>query len=190
MKRQADAMDAQNKATQDKERARLSISGVDKPEFQIVGTFSAAPNSVPVLVHIFVTIDGISHAYDVDGFGQLRIEPIPDGKYVPSGVRLKLPHIIRFTETTPIRAPVTGLGEAPGVLTAGGGDFTYIPAALADDVREGRQSLRINGEIHYKDVFGNPHHTPFDYAWFVPGYNSTWRWIEGCHWMDQSGPST
>jgi hypothetical protein len=186
IKRQADLMAEQNKTVRDRERARISTLNPTKPDFKPVDSFFG-PEQVPVLIRIFVINDGDTRAFNAEVVGMLRIDPNSAGKFDPKGIGLDIPKIIRVGTENPVQVTVTGLGAMVGATTS---EFTIIPKALADDVREARKSLRIMGVIFYEDVFGDNHETPFNYLWEVPAYDSTGHWVEGCRWIDQSPPST
>ena len=186
IKRQADLMAEQNKTVRDRERARISTLEPSKPEFKPAGSFFGE-NNVPVVIRIPVINDSDTRAFNVEAVGMLRIDPNSAGKFDPNGITLNIPKIIRVGIEHPIEVTVTGMEPRVGVMTSG---FTIISKALADDVKEGRKSLRIMGVIFYEDVFGDSHETPFSYLWEVPAYDSTGEWVELCRWFDQSPKGT
>jgi hypothetical protein len=185
MKRQADALDEQNKTTRKRERARLLIQNVSKPEFGPPD--GLADGDIPVRIYIFVSNEGSTGAFNIKAVGAIRIEHGEfDGDFVePSWSTLDTPKII--TPSNGVNIAVTGMPIIPGCTPS---EFTMIPPDFAKDVIESNKHLRISGAIYYDDLFDDPHSTPFDYVWIVTDSDGTAHWQDNCRWFNRSPPGT
>jgi hypothetical protein len=178
--RQAALMEAQNRITQDKERARITIvfPPPDPPlnsQFAVdfIDTEDKETPQVLVTQEFCVINDGPTWAFDVTAIGTLTIEKVSDPLTVPAtGKRLEIARIIRNpTLKWPVESEL----------------FTFLCKSGLDEVATGKAFLFLVGSVSYKDVFGMEHETPFRYLWTVP--TSNWD-DDVAKWVDRSPTST
>jgi hypothetical protein len=176
MKRQADAMEKQNKIAQDRERAILVVRGPDTPD--MYPPMHILPNLITVVVRIFVANEGSSKAFNVRACGMLRIAPNLQGVHYQQGFEQEIPSIISPTVGEDfIRVTVTGMGPRTT-------DWVAINEATANNVRSGVEFLQISGAIVYDDLFGNHQQTLFRYIWRPFGNDSGGKWLDQSYWID------
>jgi hypothetical protein len=177
MTRQADAMEKQNKAMRDRERARITIVfPPDVPDFLHQSRFTLV-DETEVWMEMVVSLhnDGLSKAFNVRAWAgmviQYAVEP-----FVPEGKKgLSIPEVIRdATLENPVNIVVSQI------------------LSDSDVSRVENQSafLFLYGEISYDDVFGDQHRTPFRYLWNVDGFYEEGQWQDISSWENQSPTST
>jgi hypothetical protein len=123
--------------------------------------------SVPLQLFIDIINDGETKAFNVAASGYIRMEPIEVGQIWPShGEKLKIPKVIRRANAKkPVKISLSRFEFMTDVM---------VPRGDWEDVKNGDKPLHIVGKISYDDVFGNPHHTWFHYAWNVTKDNGNW----------------
>jgi hypothetical protein len=185
VKKQVELMAEQNKNAKDRERARLLIRRLDKPEIS---------ESLPILegmralrARVFVENLGRSRAYNVRAFGIVDIAQRESGGAHERGFQQNFPQIVDEGETLhPL--PLGGMGvETKGATM---GDFIAIDDETAERLREGEQFVKASGLLSYEDIFGDAHETPFQFVWNSTGDDDGGRWRLSAHWLDVSDRST
>jgi hypothetical protein len=144
MKRQADAMEAQNKIAQDRERARLVIRGPDIPE--IFPPHNLLPDLLTIVIRIFIANEGATKAFNTKAYGMLRIVDSLDGAPYLPGYQQSIPSTIDSTRGEDfIKVTVTGMGSSTN-------DWVAINQATANNIIGGIEFLQISGVVIYDDL--------------------------------------
>jgi hypothetical protein len=176
LKRQADAMDRQNKIAQDRERARLVIWG--RPAPPDIKPWIAPPY-MAVTVWLFVANEGATKAFNVKAFSILRIVRSPKGEQHEDGFLQDISSTIPNTD---------GKEDLPKITLTGMGskhaDFVAITEATAENIGNRTEFLQVSGNILYEDLFGNSHETPFQYVWIPWGNDIGDPWPDQSYWQD------
>jgi len=179
LKRQADALDRQNKAIRDKERARIAvIFPPEEPDF--VGqprlmVFEEPEIMLPIA--IAVHNEGPTKAFSVRAAAAFQFQE-KETIFAATEVMLaiSIPDVIRDED---LNNPVMLLVE------------TLVTAREVDALREGKLDFYVFGEITYVDVFGFQRKTPFRFLWDVQEYNESDGSLQFySSWRNESPPST
>jgi hypothetical protein len=178
--RQATLMEAQNKITKDKERARITIlfpppDAPLKNPFAVdyIGTEDKVIPQVFVTQEFCVINDGPTWAFDVTAIGELTVEQSSNPASVQiTGENLEILRIIRNpTLESPVELKLSA----------------FLDKGNFDKVAVGKAFLFLTGSVTYWDVFGTRHETPFRYLWTLP--TSNWE-DDQPRWIDHSPTST
>jgi hypothetical protein len=182
LKQQADAMDKQNKAIRDRERARLTlINPTDSPDF--VSPIRIIDDEPELYMEVGFAIhnDGASKAFNVRGWGGMVVQDTPEPFTIGNKKPLTIPTVIReATLEDPIHISVSE------VIT----DRDSKLAEAVDEDGDAKGFFFVYGEIIYDDVFGEKHRTPFRFLWDVVNYWEGQQWGDASSWVNQSPPST
>ena len=110
-------------------------------------------------IKLQVTQYGPTRARNVVGRGDVRItssiEP-PKMEHMPN---MGIPPIIDG-------APLVPTSHDCSI------DFISDDQSVLDDVQDEKRFVHLFGEVTYRDVFGDPHRTPFRYIWKIDSYEA------------------
>jgi hypothetical protein len=178
MVRQANAMDQQNKAVRDRERARISVKfPPGTPDFDSpwrIDGFDEPELMMNLCLEIFN--EGTSKAFDVRAVGMFQFQE-KESKFVAKEplLPINVPDVIRFED---IDTPI------PMVIE------TLITARDVDALKDAKLDFYVFGEVTYVDVFGYRRKTPFRFMWEVEEYEDVGG--QPCqyeHWTNDSPQS-
>jgi hypothetical protein len=183
MARQTDAMERQNTAARNRDRARLVVvHPPPDPDFSPTNrVVSWDENSRFLRLSIEVVNDGPMKAYEVQAFGLVSISDSREVEISPKNYySLVVPEIIGpVPEVSPTRISMVPFGDILGVS----------PTIIAN-IQGGRQFLRLVGDIRYTDHFGESCNTPFNFLWNAEGTTTSGFYANDAQWSDDSPPPT
>jgi hypothetical protein len=149
MKRQADLMEQQNKATRDKERARIMVS-VSRLEKLHIGI---DPGN-----RIFIHVENVGPTQAQNVRGEAEAVAAVDGfdflDSMDAGDQdLVIPNVLR-----PNQSPIETWA------------FFFIPDEWSEEIGivNPRIAITLHGSVRYEDIFGDNHVTPFNYRLSIP----------------------
>lgn len=149
MKRQADLMEDQNKATRDRERARIMVS-VSRLEKLHIGI---EPGN-----QIIIHVENVGPTQAQNVRGEAEVEVAVDGfdslESMDAGDQdLVIPNVMR-----------------PNQLPTETWVFFFIPDEWSEEIGivNPRITITLHGSVRYEDIFGDRHATPFRYRIVIP----------------------
>lgn len=158
MKRQADAMDRQNKAIRARERARIAITidpETSSPE-SIVGKYGEGQVDYSLFkVFGFIQNNGNSNAFSVRSMSKVSVTRTVPTNLEPYTKSFSLPEVI-----SPAQKPLN-------ISMSNQGEYVMIPTSSLTDVYAEEAFLSMAGRIDYRDVYGQKRFTTFRYLWRV-----------------------
>lgn len=182
IKRQADAMDDQNRSAKDRERARLIIRQLETPEIYPRG--SAINGDRALKVRVIVENLGGSRAFNVRAWAMMNIVSHPRGDHYDVGNQQVFPSIID-ADLQKHLLNVAGLGrEFEGIATVS--DYLAVPEELAQRIRNGEVFIVASGMLVYEDIFLDTYETPFHFVWHSFGNDDGRMWLTESYWTDRS----
>jgi hypothetical protein len=154
IKRQANLMQDQTRASKERERARLEVLFPPDP-LDLNAHWEVTPDGVPFEPHFSVVNHGYTKAFNVRASGILNVVQSEKTVLSYDGCDLDIPRVIQDGK------------DAEKVLLSPMGSFFIIEQRLIDEVQEKKLFLRMAGEVTYIDVYGDPHRTPFNFLWRI-----------------------
>ena len=185
-KRAAESAFSQIRIMKDKERARLVIREVDKPE---VGSPERLMNDMrSVTVRMRVSNEGNSKAFNVEAYGLLTLARDVKGVPYEMGLRQSIASIFDFTgQESSHYVYVSGLGELARGQGCTTGHGLFFEQETIKRIRDGGLFMQVSGMITYQDIFGESHQTPFLFIWRPFGNDIGGDWPVDSYW-DETSP--